>query len=90
MSRVFLAGLAATLAATLAGAMTLAMPAGGGPVGGHLNPGDQIWAATTGDPEDTVAPALSEHSIPRPTGGVGSQPSAAPPAPSPLLKDGDG
>jgi hypothetical protein len=81
MNKVFwAAGLAVVFGA---GAVVFAMPPGGGPVGGHLNPGDPLWAASTGNPDDTDSLAVSEERTPTPPATLDNQPAPVPVAPLP-------
>jgi hypothetical protein len=78
----------ACLTATLCGgAVAFATVTGEGPVGGHLNPGEATWAASTGQPDD-ASPAVSEEQTPKPPAGLDSAPD--PVRPAKMSSDGDG
>jgi hypothetical protein len=56
----------AGLAGMLGGGAVASAPTVAGPVGGHLNPGEIAWAATTGNPTDLEDVAVSEERAPAP------------------------
>jgi hypothetical protein len=78
----------AGLAAVLGGGAVASAPTGAGPVGGSLNPGEHMWAATTGNPDDLEDRAVSEERASPSTSPSVSVPALRPPAPAATSIDG--